>query len=64
MTIIDAKREFLETHKSEFFNVYKHDKPALREAWNNYTDMLCKDGRITQHQYDTWLNPFDRNKGR
>lgn len=30
------------------------DKPAIREAWNNWTDALCKDGRITQRQYDTW----------
>lgn len=35
------------------------DKPALREAWNNYTDALCKDGDITQFQYDTWTNPFE-----
>lgn len=30
------------------------DKPAKREAWNNYTDALCKDGRITTRQYETW----------
>ncbi len=39
----------------------KGDKPALREAWNNYTDALCKNGVITQFQYDTWTNPFDKS---
>ena len=34
------------------------DKVALREAWNNYTDSLCKDGLITERQYETWSNPF------
>lgn len=34
------------------------DKPALRQAWNEHTDALCKDGEITQRQYDTWTNPF------
>jgi hypothetical protein len=34
------------------------DKPALRQAWNDFTDMLCKSGQITQNQYDTWLGPI------
>ena len=34
------------------------DKVALREAWNNFTDFLCKDRQITAKQYDTWSNPF------
>lgn len=33
------------------------DWPARREAWNNYTDMLQKDGMITMHQYSTWTHP-------
>lgn len=36
----------------------KDDKPAISEAWNNFTDALCKDGEITQHQYNIWTNPF------
>lgn len=36
----------------------KSDKVALREAWNNYTDGLCKDGIITENQYNKWSNPF------
>lgn len=36
----------------------KHDRVAKSEAWCNYTDALCKDGRITRHQDETWTNPF------
>lgn len=35
----------------------KSDKPACREAWNNWTDTLHKDGEITSHQYETWSGP-------
>ena len=34
------------------------DKPARCEAWNDYTDGLCKDRQITSKQYSTWANPF------
>lgn len=33
------------------------DWPARREAWNNFTDMLQKEGRITMRQYETWTHP-------
>jgi hypothetical protein len=33
------------------------DRPARREAWNNWTDALCKEGRITMKQYETWAAP-------
>lgn len=36
----------------------RKDVVMLREAWNNYTDGLCKEGRITLRQYETWTNPF------
>jgi|TARA_R110000796_G_scaffold9918_1_gene33434 hypothetical protein len=36
----------------------KGDKVALCEAWNNFTDMLCKDDLITDAQYNNWANPF------
>lgn len=36
----------------------KNDKPAMSEAWNDWTDMLCKDRQITPRQYDRWTNPF------
>ena len=34
------------------------DKPAISEARNDYTDMLCKDGKISSTQYCNWGNPF------
>ena len=34
------------------------DRPMLDEAWNNWTDALCKDKQITQKQYDCWVHPF------
>ena len=35
----------------------KNDKPAIREAYNNYSDSLCKDGLITTKQYNNWCTP-------
>lgn len=34
------------------------DSPMRSQAWNDYTDYLCKDKRITSKQYNTWTNPF------
>lgn len=55
-----TKQTALSIFKSELPNYPRlvTDKPALREAWNNYTDALCKDSRITSRQYETWQNPF------
>jgi hypothetical protein len=36
----------------------RNDKPAIREAWNNYTDALCKNRQITLRQYESWVAPF------
>ena len=33
------------------------DYPGRSEAWNDWTDALCKDREITSHQYDTWTHP-------
>ena len=35
-----------------------YDTIAKREAFNNYTDGLCKEGLITQKQYENWGQPF------
>jgi len=57
------KRDVLDEFKRDILPIIvqqygKNDKPAISQAWNDYTDMLCKDGQITQRQYDTWTNPF------
>lgn len=33
------------------------DKRMMRVAWGNFADILCKDGDISQKQYDTWTCP-------
>lgn len=59
MTKQEALVQFRECY-SKLLDVHdKHrDKLMFREAWNNFTDGLCKDGQITTKQYNTWTNPF------
>ena len=33
------------------------DYPARREAWNDFTDQLCKGGMISYRKYETWGHP-------
>ena len=33
------------------------DYIARSEAWNNWTDSLCKDGQISDWQYENWSHP-------
>ena len=33
----------------------KGDKIAKSEGWANFIDSLCKDGEITEKQYENWL---------
>jgi len=33
------------------------DGPMRAEGWNNFTDSLCKDSRITLKQYESWGHP-------
>ena len=33
------------------------DYIARSEAWNNWTDSLCKDGQISDWQYENWTHP-------
>ena len=35
----------------------KNDKPSIRYEWSVFTDGLCKDGNISEKQYDTWTLP-------
>jgi len=36
----------------------KKDTIAVAEEWSNYTDMLHRDGEITDWQVNNWANPF------
>ena len=54
----DAEVDFKENVRPYIISEYgTDDVTAMREAWNNYTDMLCKDGQISNHQYETWDHP-------
>ena len=33
------------------------DLPLRRESWNNWTDALCKNGEISDWQYENWSQP-------
>ena len=36
------------------------DMPAIREAWNNFTDDLYKTGYISRKQVNDWCHPAYR----
>lgn len=55
----EVEKLFMERH-AEYSILSETDKVANREVWNNWTDMLCKTGVITEHQYNNWTYP--RNK--
>ncbi|MCA1800411.1 MAG: hypothetical protein LC650_03880 [Actinobacteria bacterium] len=35
------------------------DRAMRYESWNVFTDMLCKEGRITEEQYNDWSAPIE-----
>lgn len=54
LTKAQAEKLFKDTHEGLLKGT---DSCAKRGAWHDFTDMLCKDGEITQKQYETWDNP-------
>lgn len=60
MTYDQAVKHFKMTHINLFLN--EVDYWTGQEAWAAYVDGLCKDGEITQKQYDTWATPFPYGK--
>jgi len=60
MTKEQAVRDF----KREYADLYikKVDYWTAQLAWSTYVDELCKNGQITQRQYDTWSTPFPYGK--
>ncbi len=61
MTKREAEKEWRESILPEIRKQYEPDGrvdgPARAEAWNNYTDILLSEGRITEKQYETWCHP-------
>jgi len=59
MTKVEVVASFREMLKdSPTGTLLKGDRIAKREAFNNYVDMLNKDGMVTDHQAYNWSNPF------
>lgn len=66
MTKREAFAEFTEMCPPEMFRAGRRgtrgrvylDTVMRAEAWNNFTDALCKEGRITMKQYETWTHPW------
>ena len=53
-----TKAEAVKRFKSEVLgSTPPGDQPALDQAWNDWTDMLCKSGEITLRQYENWVHP-------
>lgn len=57
ITKLEAIDQFKEIY-ADYIKENKDDKVAIRTAWNDYTDMLLKDGILTEDQYNTWSQPF------
>ena len=60
MTKVEAVASFRESWADFVANdpSWRGDKIAKRCAFNDYVDMLNKDGLVTDSQADNWSNPF------
>lgn len=54
MTKKQAKELFVEHYLP---SIPRHDTPWLDQAWNDFVDGLQRDGAVTRHQADTWVQP-------
>lgn len=59
MTKVEATRLFREVYPDCYKDV-RGDYCKVQFAWSCFVDGLCKDGQITQNQYDNWTMPFGR----
>ena len=61
MTRDEAIDQFIDSVLPAVVEEYEQDGiidgPARREAWNNFTDYLCKDDLISDWQYNNWSHP-------
>lgn len=52
------KSDVVEMYKNDILpSIPSTDRPAQREAWNNFVDMLQKDGQISEANANTWDQP-------
>lgn len=45
-------------NKKELHKALRQDYLAVQFAWECFVDGLCKDGDITQEQYNSWTFPW------
>jgi hypothetical protein len=54
--VVECFEEFVLPHVIKDYG--EDDEIAIRTAFNDYTDMLCKDGEISDEQYNDMENPY------
>lgn len=58
-----ATKLFVETYfgnEKELKAALKQDWYAVQYEWEVFMDSLCKNGDITQEQYDSWVFPWPK----
>lgn len=57
-------REAVKIFKATYVDLWEEqvDYWTAQECWANFTDILCKDGTITEKQYMNWETPFPYGK--
>ena len=56
----EAVREFKTFYAHLYIN--KVDYWEAQQQWSFFTDSLCREGRITLKQYQSWSTPFPEGK--
>ena len=53
-----TKKQAENIFKEEYTEILKNEtKTTIHCMWNDFTDFLCKDGMISERQYNTWSHP-------
>lgn len=57
------KKQVTEMFRVEVLpSLNQKDVIAVNTAWHQFTDMLCKDGKITLANYQNWMTPSFKSK--
>lgn len=59
MTKPEALKYFKSVY-SDFLAEKEGDRLAKWEQWSFYTDMLHKEGKISDYQVNNWINPYNK----
>ncbi|NIR58236.1 MAG: hypothetical protein GWO02_01285 [Gammaproteobacteria bacterium] len=51
------RRDELPAVRARYERDGRRDEPARAESWSAFTDALCKAGRISIRQYESWTTP-------